>query len=146
MAHLVRHRTPAGETVTAEVADLDAAVSLVERLHNDDHAEDVRVFAEVPLRFETYVRVSVAADEPAEDVAPPQARSDAAASDGTGDVAPPMVDDAPAEPAPPAEAAVPVPPPPGVLAPVRVEAPSADAEGLVDASPADARRGLFHRG
>lgn len=132
MAHLVRHRTASGETVSTEVADLEEAVALVERLRNDDRAEDVRVFAEVPLRFETYVKVSVAAaDHPASDSAPEAP-------------APPQVDVP--EAAAPDVPATPVPPPPGVLAPVRVEAPSADAEELVEATPADPRRGLFHRG
>lgn len=124
MAHLVRHRTPSGDMVTSEVADLEEAVALVERLRNDDKAEDVRVYAEVPLRFETYVRVSIAADESTE----PSADEEPVP--------------APADTAPPA----PVAPPPGVLAPVRLEAPSADADELVDAAQADARKGLFHRG
>lgn len=142
MAHLVRHRTPAGDTVSTEVADLDEAVALVEQLHNDQRAEDVRVFAEVPLRVQTYVRVSVAGDA-AEAGSPP------AAPEPADDEPAPAVTDTPAAadaPPPAAEAPVaPVPPPPGVLTPVRVEAPSADAEALVDATPADARRGLFHR-
>ena len=128
MAHLVRHRTASGDHVTSEVADLDAAVALVERLHNDDRAEDVRVFAEVPLRVQTYVKVSVAA---ATEAAPeaPVAEEPAA----------------PAAPAAPEPPAAPMAPPPGVLAPARVEAPSADADALVDAAPADGRKGLFHR-
>lgn len=130
MAHLVRHRTPAGDTVTHEVDDLEAAVARVERLRNDDKAEDVRVFAEVPLQFETYVRVKVA-EAP---TSPPAATSP---SDTV------VEDDDPA-PAPPV---TPPPPPPGVLAPVRVDAPSADADELVDATPVESRKGvLFHRG
>lgn len=132
MAHLVRHRTPDGDTVTDEVADLDAAVARVESLRNDDHAEDVRVFAEVPLQFETYVRVRVA-DAPVP-AAPPEVPAGVAAP------APPVAESAPVAPA------APVSPPPGVLAPVRVDAPSADADELVDATPVDARKGLFHRG
>lgn len=131
MAHLVRHRTPSGETVTTEVADLDAAVSLVERLRNDDRADDVRVFAEVALRFETYVKVSVATDDQPVETEP-------VAPTAPGTVERPDA----AVPVPPT---APVPPPPGVLTPVRVEAPSADADELVDATQADARRGLFHR-
>lgn len=135
MAHLVRHRTPAGDTVTHEVGDLDEAVARVERLRNDDKAEDVRVFAEVPLQFETYVRVKVA-----EAPAPPPAADTPAASD-------PVVDDDEPAPAPPAEPAAPPPPPPGVLTPVRVDVPSADADELVDATPVESRRTmLFHRG
>lgn len=123
MAHLVRHRAPSGDLVTSEVADLDAAVALVERLRNDDRAEDVRVFAEVPLRFETYVKVSIADDAPAP-------------------VAEPAPAEAPVAEVPPPPAA-PVAPPPGVLAPARIEAPSADAEELVEAVPAEGRKGLF---
>lgn len=129
MAHLVRHRTPSGDMVTTEVADLPEAVALVERLRNDDKAEDVRVYGEVPLRFETYVKVSVAGDA-APDTAPEPAEATTVEAEPE------------AAPAP----AVPVPPPPGVLAPVRVEAPSATADELVDATPADGRKGLFHRG
>lgn len=131
MAHLVRHRTPAGDTITHEVDDLEAAVARVERLRNDDKAEDVRVFAEVPLQFETYVKVKVA-DAPA----PPPA-TDTSSSE------PVVEDDEPA----PAQSVTPPPPPPGVLAPVRVDAPSADADELVDATPVESRKGmLFHRG
>lgn len=133
MAHLVRHRTPTGDTVTHEVDDLEAAVARVERLRNDDKAEDVRVFAEVPLQFETYVRVKVAdAPAPAPVADTPTASNESA-----------VEDDDPA-PAPPA---TPPPPPPGVLAPVRVDAPSADADELVDATPVESRKTmLFHRG
>ena len=128
MAHLVRHRTPSGEMVTTEVADLTEAVALVERLRNDDKAEDVRVYGEVPLRFETYVKVSVADAAPAEDTDEPLAEAVEAP-------------EPPVDATPPA----PVPPPPGVLAPVRLEAPSADADELVEAN-GDSRKGLFHRG
>lgn len=121
MAHLVRHRAPSGDLVTSEVADLDAAVALVERLRNDDRAEDVRVFAEVPLRFETYVKVSIADDATVAEQAPAEAP--------VAEVPPPP--------------AAPVAPPPGVLAPARIEAPSADAEELVEAVPAEGRKGLF---
>lgn len=131
MAHLVRHRTPSGEMVTTEVADLTEAVALVERLRNDDKAEDVRVYGEVPLRFETYVRVSIADAAPAEEREPLAEVADAAeASAPATDAMPPT----------------PVPPPPGVLAPVRLEAPSADADELVEANGTDGRKGLFHRG
>lgn len=140
MAHLVRHRTPAGDTVSTEVADLDEAVVLVERLHNEEQAEDVRVFAEVPLRVQTYVRVSVAERTAREGATPP-------APEPADDEPAPAPVEASADDVPVTEEvpAAPVPPPPGVLAPVRVEAPSADAEALVDATQADGRRSLFHR-
>ena len=129
MAHLVRHRTPSGDMVTTEVADLTEAVALVERLRNDDKAEDVRVYGEVPLRFETYVKVSIAEPESAGDAEPV---AEATEPDPEPEVA--------------AVPPTPVPPPPGVLAPVRVEAPSADADELVEANGTDGRKGLFHRG
>ncbi len=131
MAHLVRHRTPSGDMVTTEVADLTEAVALVERLRNDDKAEDVRVYGEVALRFETYVKVSVA------DAGLPEDLESPVEVDETAEAPEPVADATPA---------VPVPPPPGVLAPVRLEAPSADADELVEANGTDGRKGLFHRG
>lgn len=128
MAHLVRYRSHDGEVVTEEVADLDAAVRRVEALRNEAAADDVRVWAEVPLRVETVVRVSVAsADTPAATPSAPEAE----AAD----------DDAPPTPSAPVE-----PPPGAMLSPVRVEAPSADAEDLVEAPSGEGRRGLFNRG
>lgn len=128
MAHLVRYRSHDGEVVTEEVADLDAAVRRVEALRNEAAADDVRVWAEVPLRVETVVRVSVAsADTPAATPSAPEAE----AAD----------DDAPPAPSAPVE-----PPPGAMLSPVRVEAPSADAEDLVEAPSGEGRRGLFNRG
>lgn len=78
MGHLVQFRTPAGELRHEDASDLDGALSLVERLRNEDQVEDVRVFVEVPLQFETYVKVSVAtasasapAPEPEAETPPP---------------------------------------------------------------------------
>ena len=74
MGHLVQYRTAAGEPASHDVDGLDEALALAARLRNDERAEDVRVFAEVPLRFETYVKVSVAdadvPDAPEADEAP----------------------------------------------------------------------------
>jgi len=138
MAHLVRYSTPDGDDVFEDVADLESAVVRVEQLRNDGTATDARVYAEVPLRVETVVRVSVAAHTAPEPVTVPPP-SDAPASH---EPAPPAQETAEtAAPAPD----VPVPPLPGaMLAPVRVEAPSASAEDLVDAD-GTARKGLFHR-
>lgn len=132
MAHLVRFRTPEGEVVTEEHSDLDSAVARVEALRNEGVVGDVSVWAEVPLRFETIVRVSVAST-PSE---PSTSPTPTPAAEPTEDTAPPT---------PPG----PVEPPPGaMLSPVRVEAPSADADDLVDVeSPGgEGKRGLFHRG
>ena len=132
MAHLVRFRTPDGEVVTEEVADLDAAVGRVEVLRNEGVVDDVRVWAEVPLRVETVVRVSVAGAEP-----PASAPAPASPDPGTA-----PAQDETASPT----SSTPVEPPPGaMLSPVRVEAPSADADDLVEAPTGEAKRGLFHR-
>lgn len=132
MAHLVRYRTSNSEVMTEEVSDLETAIGRVEVLRNEGAVDDVRVWAEVPLRVETVVRVSVA-------TAPTETGADGApASASTGDV---PVDEGPEEPAGPVE-----PPPGAMLSPVRVEAPSADAEDLVDTPAGETRRGIFNRG
>jgi hypothetical protein len=138
MAHLVRYSTPAGDDVFEDVNGLESAVARVEQLRNDGTATDARVYVEVPLRVETVVRVSVAphtAPEPVT-VQPSAAEAPPAAADSP---------DASTEGTRPEDASAPVPPLPGaMLAPVRVAAPSADGEDLVDAD-GTARRGLFHR-
>lgn len=131
MAHLVRYRTPEGEVVTEEVADLDAAVGRVEVLRNEGVVDDVRVWAEVPLRFETVVRVSVASAEPL---------TPAPSAPATTPATAPAQDEAPPAPAAPVE-----PPPGAMLSPVRVEAPSADADDLVESPAGEGKRGLFNR-
>ncbi len=131
MAHLVRYRTSDGEVMTEEVSDLETAIGRVEVLRNEGAVDDVRVWAEVPLRVETVVRVSVA-------TAPNETADSTPASAPSDDVA---VDEGSEEPAGPVE-----PPPGAMLSPVRVEAPSADAEDLVDTPTGEARRGIFNRG
>lgn len=134
MAHLVRYRTPAGQVTTDEVADLATALARVEDLRNSGDVDDVRVFAELPLRVETVVRVSVATDDTPSDPV----------GDPTDRVAPPEPSGEVGVPPPPVSATI-DPPPGAMLAPVRVDAPSADAEDLLDAE-AGPRRGLFQRG
>lgn len=150
MSHLVRFRTTSGEFSTEEVADLDAAVARVEVLRNDERADDVRVFAEVPLHFETYVKVSLATPAPA-----PEPESEPVAPEPVADPDPEPVaevmDEPVAEamdepvdevveatpPPPPAPAAPPAPvePPPGAM----LLTPVASANGD------DSRTGLFGR-
>lgn len=69
MEHLVRYTTTAGETRYEEVGSLEAAVSLVERLRNEDDASDAQVFRPVPIEFKAYYKVVVAEGEPS-DAAP----------------------------------------------------------------------------
>jgi hypothetical protein len=49
MGHAVHYRDASGASQLEDVASLEAAVELVERLRNEDGASDVRVFREVPL-------------------------------------------------------------------------------------------------
>ncbi|MCC5947939.1 MAG: hypothetical protein JJT89_05740 [Nitriliruptoraceae bacterium] len=60
MSHAVHYRDAAGDDHVEDVGSLDAALELVERLRNDDGAQDVRVFREVPIEVKTYYRVVVA--------------------------------------------------------------------------------------
>jgi hypothetical protein len=62
MGHAVHYRTAAGESRFEDVPSLEAAVELVERLRNEDGAEAVRVFREIPLEVRTYYKVVVAGD------------------------------------------------------------------------------------
>jgi hypothetical protein len=59
MDHAVHYRTSAGDTRLEEVGSLEAAVSLVERLRNDEGVSDVRVYKQVPIEFKTYYKVTV---------------------------------------------------------------------------------------
>jgi hypothetical protein len=71
MGHAVHYRTAAGESRLEDVPSLPAAVELVERLRNEDGAQSVRVFREVPLEVRTYYKVLVAEEEgTAPEVAP----------------------------------------------------------------------------
>lgn len=62
MDHVVHYRDVSGTPHLEDVPSMDAAVALIERLRNEDGAEDVRLFREVPLRVRTYYKVVV--DEP----------------------------------------------------------------------------------
>ena len=81
MGHAVHYRNAAGESRLEDVSSLSAAVELVERLRNQDGAQDVRVFREVPLEVKTYYKVVVAeedADTPPAPSTPPAPARDAA--------------------------------------------------------------------
>lgn len=146
MAHLVRFLSPSGDPITEEVSDLDAAIARVQAMSNGPNPQQARVFAEVPLRVETIVRVSVAdqsvpADDAAADLSDPPVPP---AAPGDAPVPPAASVDAPA----PVEAdhlVDPAPPPGAMLPPLRVNAPSADASDLVEAD-GHRGKGLFHRG
>lgn len=77
MGYAVGHRDAAGVQRIEDVASLEAAVELVERLRNEQGPADVRVFREVPIEVRTYYKV-VVADE-AEGAGVPAATSGAAA-------------------------------------------------------------------
>jgi hypothetical protein len=62
MGYAVGHRDSNGTLHVDDVASLEAAVELVERLRNQEGPSDVRVFREVPIEVRTYYKV-VLADE-----------------------------------------------------------------------------------
>lgn len=78
MGHVVHYRSSLGESHLEDVASMDAAVELIERLRNDEDVEDVRLFREVPLKVRTYYKVVVDDEEDAPAAAPsrPEAVSD----------------------------------------------------------------------
>ena len=65
MEHLVRYELASGETRYDTVTSLEAAISLVERLRNEDESRNVEVFRHVPIEFKTYYKVVVADRETA---------------------------------------------------------------------------------
>jgi hypothetical protein len=67
MGHVVHYRSSTGEPRLEDVASMEAAVELIERLRNEEGVEDVRLFREVPLKVRTYYKVVVdeADDAPA---------------------------------------------------------------------------------
>lgn len=155
MSHLVRFRMASGEFSTEAVADLDAAVARVEALRNDERADDVRVFAEVPLHFETYVKVSLAtpdaapAPEPVAEAAPEPEPEPAAPAPEVESAPEPAAEPATeSEPVAAAEEATPPPPPPAEMDPPAPVEPPPGAMLLTPVSSAngdDSRTGLFGR-
>jgi hypothetical protein len=73
MKHVVLSTDASGQPKIDEVASLDEAVAMVERLRNEDGVDNVRVMREVPIEVKTYYRVVVADDgaEPAAEVVTP---------------------------------------------------------------------------
>jgi hypothetical protein len=59
MGHVVHYRSSTGESRLEDVASMEAAVELIERLRNEEGVDDVRLFREVPLKVRTYYKVVV---------------------------------------------------------------------------------------
>lgn len=149
MGYAVCHRDDTGTLKVEDVASLDAAVEVVERLRNEDGASDVRVFREVPIEVEvrTYYKVSIADDEAP---APVAVTTDLDAVPPAPAPAEPVVVDGPATgPAPAASAGpvLPTAPLPGAfsLASTPVPQPAVEVHDLDDAADGS-RRSLFSRG
>src|SRR5947208_7385308 len=79
MTHMVIFRHPEGKPGYHQADNLDEAVRFVERLRNQEHVTDARIFRmeEVPLEFRTYYRVELT---PATAPASPQAQAQAPAA------------------------------------------------------------------
>jgi hypothetical protein len=145
MGYAVCHRDETGTLKVEDVASLDAAVEVVERLRNEDGASDVRVFREVPIEIEvrTYYKVSIADDE---SPAPVAVTTDLDAVPPAPAPAEPEVVDGPA-PAASAGPVLPTAPLPGAfsLASTPVPQPAVEVHELDDAADGS-RRSLFSRG
>lgn len=125
MGHVVHYRDASGASHLDDVPSTEAAVELIERLRNEDGAEDVRLFREVPLKVRTYYKVAVDEPEVPDEAAPAQAP---APGDTAGEEPPP--------------GAMNLTPPPAVT-PTATGAGAADDEGDHNGP----RRGsLFNRG
>lgn len=71
MQYLVRYTTPEGVDRYEEVATLEAAIALVERLRNEEGLSEVRVYRQIPLEVRTYYKVVVREGEaPRDGVSP----------------------------------------------------------------------------
>lgn len=68
MDHIVRYHTADGAEKVEDFGSLDAAISRVEALRNDEGVSDPRLYREVKVEFKTYVRAQVVDDSaPAHD-------------------------------------------------------------------------------
>ena len=72
MTHMVIFRNPEGKAGYHQAENVDEAVRFVERLRNQEHVTDARIFRmeEVPIEFRTYYRVEVATGAPSAPPAP----------------------------------------------------------------------------
>lgn len=62
MTHMVIFRNPEGKAGYHQAESVDEAVRFVERLRNQEHVTDARIFLmeEVPIEFRTYYKVELA--------------------------------------------------------------------------------------
>jgi len=146
MGYAVCHRDAAGTLQVDDVASLDAAVEVVERLRNEDGPSDVRVFREVPIEVRTYYKVVVADGETAAAVpAPPAVDAPVAVDVRAEATAEPVTEPVPVLTASPAPSVDPLPGafPLASPTPPSVVVHDADHDTAGDASR---RHSLFSRG
>jgi len=85
MTHMVIFRHPEGKPGYHQAENVDEAVRFVERLRNQEHVTDARIFRmeEVPIEFRTYYKVELAAGSSS----PAPTRADARSEPANGDAA-----------------------------------------------------------
>lgn len=73
MEHLVRFTSAEGRDGYHQAANLDEALKFVERLRNNESADNVRLFRlqEIPIEFRAYYRVEVRPDSSEQPVETP---------------------------------------------------------------------------
>lgn len=148
MGYAVCHRDATGTLQVDDVASLDEAVEVVERLRNEDGPRDVRVFREVPIEVRTYYKVVIADDEaPAAVAVAPVAEAVLAtpAEAPVDEVSAPTTEPVPVLTATPA---APVEPLPGAFPLASPPPPVVEVHDLDQDAPSDASRrsSLFSRG
>ena len=102
MTHMVIFRHPEGKAGYHQAENVDDAVRFVERLRNQEHVTDARIFRmeEVPIEFRTYYKVelaSAAAPSPAAAPAAPAAPTEPSNGDAAELAPQAVLDPAPVE-------------------------------------------------
>ncbi|MPY92943.1 MAG: hypothetical protein GEV08_07710 [Acidimicrobiia bacterium] len=154
VSHMVIYRSADGKPKYQQVDDLQAAVSFVEKIRNEDGLEGTRIFRleQVNFRFEPYyqVRVETAGQQQAPVPPPPPVTVPAGVPAPPTDsaAAPPPEAPAPA-PAAPIDLTTPTPAPAPATSPASSgEAPSAPEPAVAAEESTETngvRRGLFGR-
>lgn len=156
MSHIVKYRSPDGNTDYHHTDDIHDAVSFVEQLRNDQGVDGAQIFRleEVNFDYRPYYRVQLKASEPSLAAAPAVQPAVAAPAAAPPVAAAPVVAEVP-EPAPKAEPAIRTMKPvaeetelvsvPAVTTNPVKEAAKEAAASTSDPSTIGARRGLFGR-
>src|SRR5213079_75274 len=99
MTHMVIFRHPEGKAGYHQAENVDDAVRFVERLRNQEHVTDARIFRmeEVPIEFRTYYKVELASAPAPAPAAAPAVATEPSNGDAAGLAPQAVLDPAPVE-------------------------------------------------